>query len=131
MTAKSERFYEVFDLDGDERADVVRVNNILAHNYKDVENFKDVDQIKFETEARNRYNEIGLEISVDWTPTGSVLPGISLLVPTITILGKLYKHDTDFDKLKHDTITGKIDGVKGVTREDGTFHEDPKSKNIY
>lgn len=129
-TNPNKRYYEVVDLDGDERADVVRVNNALAHSYINVVGFDALQQIKFETEARNRYNEIGFEIAVEWEFVKSVQPGVALAVPTITILGKLYQHETDYDKIKHDTIMGKIDGVKGVIREDGSLHEEPKKKNI-
>jgi hypothetical protein len=38
--------------------------------------------------------------------------------------------ETDHDRIKHGVVTGKADGKAGYVREDGTWHEDPKSKLI-
>jgi len=130
VLSEDREYYEITDLDGDEREAVVRVNNALAHSYINVQDFGALEQMRFETEAKDRYADLGLACYVEWETKQSVVPGVPLKVPTITILGKLYPHETDYEKIKHDTIAGKIDGVKGVVRGDGTFHEEPKKKII-
>lgn len=130
FAAKSEpRYYEITDLDADERSQVNKINAILDQRMSSYTEFGIKEQMKFESEAVDRYNQVGLEINVEWERLPNPKIDITAYQPKITILGKLYKHDTDYDKIKHDTVTGKIDGVEGVIR-DGQLRE-PKSKDIY
>lgn len=131
MSEESKFWYEVTDLDGDERASVQKINLALTQSLEKMSDFGVREQVRYSNEAIERYAQIGLAVDVDWEQVYSPDPNTPAYRPQITILGKLYKHETDYDKLKHDTIQGKIDGVKGVVREDGTYHEEPAKKNIY
>lgn len=124
------RYYPVVDVDGDEREKIREINGILSRRYKDIKHFDALQQMRFDTEARERYNSIGFEITIEWERVPSIMPEVPLFSPKITILGKLYPNETDYDKLKRDTAEGKIDGVKGYIREDGTLREDPIKKTI-
>ncbi len=53
-------------------------------------------------------------------------------VPKIHFTGRVKKEEeVDHDRMKHDIVTGKADGVAGYVREGGTFHEEPRKKLIY
>lgn len=130
-SAQNPRYYEITELDADERNAIKRVNEALERTLAKMTSFDIPDQMKYETEAINRYNEIGYEIDITWERLPSPLPSLTALQPLITILGKLFQHETDYDKIKHDIVTGRVDGQAGYVREDGTLREDPKKKTIY
>lgn len=127
-SSKSNPFYEVQTLDGDDRAAVQNVNGILSHNYRDVMNFDQRTADKFENEAINRYHEIGFAIDVNWAQVQN--NGALINVPEITIMGKLYPEEFDYEKMTRDVAEGRVDGQKGYIREDGSLHEDPIKKTI-
>jgi hypothetical protein len=94
----------------------------------------DSDKKIFEMAVNNDFGEIGFMVTVTWQqihvkdlvtakPTGVWLPGIE-------IIGRNKKEETDHDRYRWGVVNGMADGKKGYVREDGTWHEDPKSKLI-
>lgn len=89
----------------------------------------------FETEARQRFAEIGLVVgSVQWDADVADDPNDQNLywVPRPVITARVDKiEEIDHSRMQHEITSGLLDGQKGFVREDGTRREDPKSKNIY
>lgn len=87
----------------------------------------------FNQQAANEFLNIGFEIEVNWLQAAEnpFAPGVTLFVPEVAIAGRTRKEDeVDHDRMQHDIVTGKADGVKGYIREDGSEHEDPIKKII-
>ncbi|ACH62181.1 hypothetical protein MYRNA_214 [Mycobacterium phage Myrna] len=82
--------------------------------------------------AVNEFGDIGFEIEVEWheaseNPFGEA----KMYVPRINIVGRTRKEtEIDHDRMQHDIVTGKADGVAGYIREDGSEREDPIKKII-
>lgn len=90
---------------------------------------------EFEVAAREELGKAGFGCHVHWeevvkrTPLGDFPTGV--WCPSIQDVHRLVPvTDTDHDRLKHDIVTGKMDGIKGYIREDGSRHEDPIKKII-
>ena len=83
--------------------------------------------------ARNLFGDAGMEIHIEWMQamdpeTGEELP---FKAPSVTITGRVKKEEErDHDRVRHDIVTGKADGVAGYIREDGTKSEEPIKKLI-
>lgn len=129
-------FHEIKEVDGDERAAMRRVNAALddwvSRKKQTTAEFDENFRAEFETQTANRYAEIGFIATVNWEPIGLTNGGLPLYQPQIQILGRTSElPEVDYDKIKHDTVTGKIDGVAGyVDPNTGLMKEDPKKKMI-
>jgi hypothetical protein len=85
----------------------------------------------FEMAAHNEFGEAGFRVQVTWQeiykenlPTGVFLPGIE-------VVGRNKRElETDHDRVKWGVVKGLADGQSGYIREDGSKHEEPKSKLI-
>lgn len=129
-------FHEIKEVDGDERTKMKSVNFWLDQWFQDQarrdrafdENFR----AEFERQVAGRYSEIGFVATVNWEPTGMFESGLPVYQPQIQILGRTEQlPEVDYDKIKHDTVTGKMDGVAGyVDPNTGMMKEDPKKKLI-
>jgi hypothetical protein len=84
----------------------------------------------FAKEARERFAEIGFAIDIQWSEiTADGMPGTAA-VPTISVEARLTKTEPDMDLISHEIREGMLDGKKGVIREDGTWSEDTRSKQV-
>lgn len=90
---------------------------------------------KFEAAAHEELGKAGFTCHVHWEefvkrtplgdiPTGVWQPSLQDVHRTIPVA------ETDHDRLKHDIVTGKMDGQAGYIREDGSRREDPIKKII-
>lgn len=87
----------------------------------------------FNQMAANKFLDIGFEVEVNWLQAqeNPFAPGVPLYVPEVSIAGRTRKEtEIDHDRMAHDIVTGKADGVAGYIREDGSEHEDPIRKII-
>jgi hypothetical protein len=90
---------------------------------------------QFEQAAREELGKAGFTCHVHWeevvkrTPLGDIPTGV--WCPSLQDVHRLVPEvETDHDRMRHDIVTGKIDGIKGYIREDGSRHEDPIKKTI-
>lgn len=89
----------------------------------------------FEQAARDELGKAGFTCHVHWeeyvkrTPLGDIPTGV--WSPSLQDVHRITEpEETDHDRLRHDIVTGKIDGKAGYIREDGTWHDDPIKKII-
>jgi hypothetical protein len=124
----------VKDLYPTERNAVISITAALTREMS-FRSFHSHDAMKqaFETQAKNRFAEIGLIVSVQWDPDVSDDPEDNNLywLPRVIVEDRTDKIDEiDHDRMRHEIVTGEADGQPGYMRPDGTKHEDPKSKDI-
>lgn len=93
------------------------------------------DKRLFEMAAHNEFGQAGFAIAIAWeefvkrTPLGDIPTGV--WQPNIQITRRIkHEAETDHDRIRHEVVTGLVDGVKGYIREDGSRHEDPKKRII-
>lgn len=100
----------------------------------------DADKTIFEMAAHNEFGEAGFRVEITWQQLHrrEMIQGVQTAVPTgvwlpgIEIIGRnKVEEETDHDRMRHGIVRGLADGQSGYVREDGTYREDPKSKNIY
>lgn len=86
----------------------------------------------FNQMAVNEFGAIGFVIEVEWHQASANPYGeAEMYVPRVNIVGRTRKEtEIDHDRMQHDIVTGKADGVAGYIREDGSEHEDPIKKII-
>ena len=91
---------------------------------------------RFEQAAREELGKAGFTCHVHWeefvkrTPLGDFPTGV--WQPSLMDVHRIKEEaEHDHDRIRHDIVTGKIDGQAGYVREDGSKREDPRSKNIY
>lgn len=89
----------------------------------------------FEQAARDELGKAGFTGHVHWeefvkrTPLGDFPTGV--WQPSLQDVHRITElAETDHDRIQHDIVTGKIDGIKGYIREDGSLHEEPRKKLI-
>lgn len=104
----------------------------------------DMMKRRFEEQAKERLAEIGFVVETNWTwddpdnpdsfsPTVSDDPNDKNIywLPQLQIVARIdKKHEVDHDRIKHEVTHGEADGKSGFIREDGSKHEDSKSKLI-
>lgn len=99
---------------------------------------------QYEEQARNRFGEIGFEISVQWVwddpETGLRSPDVNddpddmtlFWNPRVVIERRSQKiEELDHGRMRHEVVSGEADGKVGyVDPNTGLVKEDPKSKLI-
>lgn len=86
---------------------------------------------QFHQAACNLFGEAGFEVDVAWDEVRQNGQPTGLYLPEVTISGRVEKlEEVDHDRLKTEIQAGLADGKKGVVREDGTWHEEPRKKTI-
>ena len=126
------------DLYDSEKKQLREIATILQrkHSFKGVLTIDQEEAIMrvFETEARNRCAEIGLQIAVQWDPDVSDDPDDNALYwnPRIIVHGRTQKlEEIDHDRMKHEIQHGVLDGVEGVIDVNTGQLGEPKKKDIY
>jgi hypothetical protein len=100
--------------------------------------FDEDTMIQFMDAAREIFGDIGWVIGVDWMDaraTGvpaEMAPSTGTVIPRVVIQGRVTpESETDHDRMRHEIVSGMVDGVKGYVREGSSqLHEDPISKTI-
>lgn len=90
---------------------------------------------QFEQAAREELGKAGFTGHVHWeevvkrTALGDFPTGV--WCPSLQDVHRIKEEsETDHDRMQHDIVTGKFDGIKGYIREDGSKREDPIKKII-
>lgn len=144
----------VKELYDSERAAIVQIRNdmMTKHGFRGVTTVKEEDDVKrrITNEIRERCQDIGFVVEVEWSweseekdedgiplrqsPCASADPKDMNLywLPNVVIIGRTEKlAEFDHEKQQSEVVSGLLDGKAGYLREDGTFREDAKRKNIY
>lgn len=87
---------------------------------------------KFAAEARERFAELGFAIDIEWMEVKGDTPDLpgTAAVPKISVEARLEKTEPDLDLIQREIREGKLDGKKGVIREDGRWEEEERKKQL-
>lgn len=114
----------------DEMVKINEVGVILNNKFRN-KRFSEKIMIEFTQACQEMYANIGFLVGVDWYQAVIPSTGESQTIPRVLIQGRVTPlEETDHDRVRHDIVTGKADGVAGYVREDGSKHEDPIKRII-
>lgn len=124
---------EIKDLYPTERNTAISIVAAVQRRFASNMSFGYQDRIEMENVLKEMFEKhMRLSISVSWDVQAGVNPEDSVFIPIPIINGRLDALDElDHDRIKAEIVKGEADGKAGYTREDGSWHEDPKSKDIY
>lgn len=126
-----------FEFYGDEQHKVAIALTKLSNTF-DFTKFNDTNKAIFDIAAHEEFAKIGLTIRVNWQeiykktklfpegrPTGVWMPGVEPIGRTKP------ETETDHDRMRYGIVKGLDGGPGGYVREDGSVHDEPRSKDIY
>jgi hypothetical protein len=106
-------------------------------NAFDFTNLNETNRALFDMAAHEEFAKIGITIRVNWqeiykkhdlvgaVPTGMWLPGVEPIGRTSG------ETETDHDRMRYGIVKGLDGGPGGYVREDGSVHDEPRSKDIH
>lgn len=110
----------------------LELNKHFAANYTG-RTFSDDDPTmldEFERVARDKFGAVGFVVKVEWSAyEADGLPGRAYL-PGVQFLARTEYVETDHEAIADQVRAGLADGVAGVIREDGTWNEDARRKQL-